>query len=36
MSIRLVILDVSDAARRAGESEENFAKELEEYIKNQK
>ena len=30
------VLDVSDAARRAGESEENFAKELEEYIKNQK
>ena len=30
------VLDVADAARRAGESEENFAKELEEYIKNQK
>ena len=29
------VLDVADAARRAGESEEAFAKELEEYIKNQ-
>ncbi|OON86981.1 hypothetical protein BXO88_05410 [Oribacterium sp. C9] len=30
------VIDVADAARRAGESEEDFTKELEEYIKNQK
>lgn len=29
------LLDISIAAERAGESEEAFAKELEEYIKNQ-
>ncbi|OON85317.1 hypothetical protein BXO88_13115 [Oribacterium sp. C9] len=30
------LLDISIAAERAGESEEDFTKELEEYIKNQK
>ena len=29
-------LSIADAARRTGESEEEFAKELEEYIKNKK
>ena len=30
------VLDISDAAKRAGESEADFTKELEAYIKNQK
>jgi hypothetical protein len=30
------VLDISDAAKRAGESEADFTKELETYIKSQK